>query len=135
MINLKKTNRQIKQLLTNSNFSTKIYLYFSTKTIGDDYDEYEKHYTYTNLNPLVVRAYVSDIKPEALVWKQYGLQEQGAKEILCEERYAKWFRLANKITIDDDQYVIYKEGMASKALITKRPLGLVKIVLFRGQAD
>ena len=35
----------------------------STKTAGDDFDPYEQNYTYTTLNPLTVKAYVSDLSP------------------------------------------------------------------------
>ena len=75
--------------------STKIYIYFSTATVGDDFDPYEQNYTYTNLNPLVIKGYVRDISPEALVWKQYGLREMGAKEIICDKRYRNWFEKCN----------------------------------------
>jgi hypothetical protein len=129
MINIFKPNREINNLLKNSNLSTKIFLYFSTKTAGDYYDSYEQNYTYTNLNPLCIKGYVRDIKAEALVWKQYGLSEIGAKEILCEEKYASRFRLCNKIEINGDAYQVYKEAQGNRLLIESRPFKLIRVIV------
>jgi len=119
----------LNRLLTNKDLTTKIKIYFSTKSIGDDFDPYEANYIYSNLNPLTIKAYVRELSPEALVWKQYGLKEMGAKEIICEEKYAGWFRKASKIEIDNDIYEVYKEGVGNRAIIQKRPYKLIRILL------
>lgn len=129
MLNIFKKNKQISDLLKNSNLATKIEIYFSTKAVGDYYDSYEKNYTYTNLNPITIKGYVKELKPEALVWKQYGLSEVGAKEILCEDKYEEYFRLANKIKIDTDTYQTYRENVGNRCLITKLPCKLMKVVV------
>lgn len=126
-----KRNKFVRQLLKNNNFSTKIKFYFSNKTAGADFDEYEKNYTVNNLDPHIIKGYVSDLTPEALVWKQYGFKEQGAKEILTDARYADWFRNAARIVIEENDYSVYNEALGNKAIITKRPLNLIKVVLFR----
>ena len=128
-INIFKKNNEVNTLLKDKNFSTKIYLYMSTKTAGADFDPEEQNYTYTNLNPIVVKGYVKDVKAEALVWKNYGLSETGAKEVICEYKYAEWFRLANKIEIDSDSYQVYKENVGNRMLIEKRPFSLARIIL------
>jgi len=122
-------NSYIAKILKNANFTTKITIYFSTKSAGDDFDPYEDNYTYSNLNPLTIKGYVTELSPEALVWKQYGLQEIGAKEVLCDSKYADWFRKANKIVIDGDEYSIFKEGVGNRAIIQKRPMKLIRVVL------
>ena len=106
-------------------------LFFSERTIPEDFDPYEKNYTYSDLNPLTVKGYVRDISPEALAWKPYGLQETGVKECIVREKYAKWFKLANRIQIDDDIYELYKEGVGNKAFITKRPFKLCRVIIFK----
>lgn len=126
-----KSKKFVNELIESDEYSTKINLFFSTKIAGEDFDPYEKNYTYDNLNPLTVKGYVRDITPEALVWKSYGLQEAGAKEIICRAKYEEWFKLANKIIIDGDTYELYKEGTGGKALITKRPFRLIRVVLFK----
>lgn len=128
-INIHKTTPEFRNMLKDKNFSTKIYVYMSTKTADDSFDPEEKNYTYTNLNPIVVKAYVREIKPESLVWRQLGIAETGAKEIICEYRDAQKIRLANKIVIDSDEYDVYKEPVGNRVSITKLNMGLAKIVL------
>jgi hypothetical protein len=109
--------------------STKILIYSSFKVAGDDFDPYRAEYTEYNSNPLTLRGYVRELSPEALVWKTYGLKEMGAKEIICDEKYASWFRNANKIEIDSDTYEVYKEGVGNRAIIQKRPYKMIRVVL------
>jgi hypothetical protein len=129
MLNIFKKNKQINDLLKNSNLTTKITIYFSTKTYGEDYDSREKNFTYTNLNPQTIKGYVRDIKPESLFWRQIGVSETGAKEVICEEKYGDWFRTCNKIEIDGDEFHVYKENVGNRVLITKLPFKLIKCVL------
>jgi hypothetical protein len=129
VINLKKINRAVVDLITHSNITTKISIFFSTKTAGEAYDPYEKNWTYSNLNPLTIQGYVRDVKAEALVWKQYGLSEIGAKEIICEDKYIEYFRKCTKIEIDSDIYQVYKENVGNRMLIEKRPMKLLRVVV------
>jgi len=133
MINLNKKNREVSRLLSNNKFSTDITLYFSTRSVGADFDPYEKTYTYTDLNPKTIRGYVRDIKPEALVWKQYGLAEMGAKEIISDDKYAEWFRLCSKLSIGGDYYQVYKENVGNRFLIEKRPMKLIRVIVRKVQ--
>lgn len=120
----------INKLLKNKEHSTKIYLYFATKTAGDDFDPYEKNYIFSNLNPLVVKAYVRELTSEAAFYKQYGLHQSGAKEIICEGRWRTAFENANKIEIDSIEYQTFKGGN-NKTTITKRPYNMVRVVVVR----
>jgi hypothetical protein len=129
MINLKKKNKYISDLLEHSYISTKISIYMATRSVGEDYDPYEKVFTHSNLNPLTIKGYCRDIRPESLVWRQIGISEVGAKEILCEDKYVEHFRKANKIEIDGDEYQVYKENVGNRVLITKIPFKLIKVVL------
>lgn len=108
---------------------TKVYFYFSTKYAGEDYDPYEKNWSYGNLNPQTAKMYVREIDAESLVWRQMGTQETGAVEIICEERYKNWFLLANKIVINSDEYEVYKDATGSRLMIQKRPFKTIKVVL------
>ena len=129
MINLTKKNLEIVKLLNSKEFSTKIEIYFSTKSANSDFDPYEKNYTYTNLNPRVIRGYIREIDVESLVWRQIGTQETGAKEILCEAKYANLFRNCNKIVINNDTYEVYKEALGNRVIIQARPLKLIAVVV------
>ena len=119
----------VKDVLKNNEFTTKILLYFSTKTASTDYDTYEKNFTYTLQNPLTIKGIVREIDAESLVWRQMGTREMGAKEILCDEKYADWFRRCDKITIDGDTYQVYKEHVGGNMIIQKRPANLIRVVV------
>ena len=121
----------VSQIFKHSDFCTKITIYFSQKTAGDYYDPYEENYTYTNLNPITIKGYVSEITSEALVYKQYGLQNVGAKEILCDVKYKNYFVKCNKLEIDGDNYIVYKEGTGNKTLISNRTKKIIRVVVTR----
>jgi hypothetical protein len=128
-MNINKVNRELLRVIESSDYSTKIKIFMSTKQVGADFDSYEKNYTYTKLNPLTIVGYVSDISAEALVYKQYGLAEVGAKEIICKEKYAEWFRKCISLEINGDTYQVYKENVGNRFLITKLPFQLIKVVV------
>jgi hypothetical protein len=128
-MNINIRNPELNKILKDRNFTTKIYLYMATKSAGVDFDPEEKNYTYTLQNPHVVKAYIRDIRGEALVWKQYGLAETGSKEAIVEYKYVEWFRLAHKIVIDNDEFQVYKENVGNRMLIEKRPFALARIIL------
>ena len=131
MFNINKKKSFIKKILKHSNFTKKIYLYMSSKAAGDDYDPYEDNYTFSNLNPIIIKGYVSELSPEALAWKQYGLQNMGAKEIICRSLYKNAFENCNKIEIDNDEYQVFKDGTSGKTLISNRPNKLIRVVITR----
>ncbi len=118
-------------IFKHDDFSSKIRIYFSTKTAGEYFDPYEQNYTYTNLNPVTIRGYVSEVTSEALVYKQYGLQNMGAKEILCDAKYKSYFELSNKVEIDGDNYTVFKEGTGSKTLISNRTKKIIRVLITR----
>ena len=120
----------LSSLLTKqSDLLTKVSFYFATKSAGEDYDPYEKNWTYGNQNPQTVKMYVREIDAESLVWRQMGVQETGAVEILCDDRYKNWFTAANKIVINSDEYEVYKEATGSRAVIQKRPFKVLRVIL------
>ncbi len=135
MINYKRNRALtfIKKLINHSSYNTKVRIYFSTKSFGDDYDPYEAKATYTNLNPLTIKAYVREISPEALVWKQYGLQNMGAKELLCEDKYKNYFENCNKLEIAGVDYFVFKEGTGNKTLIIERPNKLLRVIITKSE--
>ena len=110
---------------------TKILVYPAVKSVGDDYDAEEKNYTWTDLPPYSLRGYIQQISPEALVWKTYGLQEMGAIEILCEAKYKNWFKIANKVVVNGDEYSVFKTGVNNRVLIQDRPYNNIRVILQR----
>lgn len=131
MLNIHKRSKYISDLLNHSYISTKISIFFATKSTDDSYDPEEKNYVYTNLNPHTICGYVREVDETKLVYKQYGLSETGVVEILVEDKYEDWFRNCNKITINGHDYNVFRESVGQRALITLRPLKLMRVVLKR----
>jgi hypothetical protein len=129
MFKFNKRNKYVSDILAHSHIRTKVLLYFSYVSYGDDYDIYEDNVTRVNMNPKSVNGYRSEISTEALTWKQYGAKETGMVEFFCEYRYADWFRKANKIEIDGDEYEVYRENVGNRASIQRRPMNLMRVVL------
>ena len=111
--------------------ASKIFIYFSVKTAGDDFDPYEKNYVDTTLSPKIIKGYVREVSPEALVWKQYGLSNIGAKEILCRKQYKSYFANCSRVVIDDEDYEVFKEGTGHKSIISDRPYEMIRVVVTR----
>jgi len=131
MQNIKKHLPEIDRILKNSNLSTKISIFFSYTAFLDDYDPYESNTADAKLNPKTIRGYVTEVSPQALIYKQYGLHNIGAKEIVCDARYAEWFRKCAKITIDGDEYQIFKEATGSRCIISDRKFKMIRVVVSR----
>ena len=121
----------LQKILNHKEFATKIKIYFSSKAAGDDFDPYENNYTFTNLNYHTIKAYVSQMNPSSLVWKEFGLEEQGAIEVLCDKKYLTWFENANKIEISSKEYEVFKEATGGRSIITTRPFNMIRVVLRR----
>lgn len=130
MINLNQSYIEISKLLKNRKIGGKISFYFSSKSVGEDFDPYENNYTYTNLNPLTGWGYIRELSGEQSFYKQYGVHSSGIKEIICENKYSNWFKKANKIEIDGNEYQVFKDS-GGKVSIIKRPCNLIRVTLER----
>jgi len=115
--------------IKDSNFSKKIKIYFATKTAGEDFDQYEKNYTKTNLNPITIKGLVTYISPDKSVYKKYGTTQQSFVEVVTEEKYASYFTQANKIEIEGVQYCTFNDKTGSKSAIQTRRNGIVRVIL------
>lgn len=121
----------IHNLLKSTKLTKKVKLYFHTLTAGEDFDPEERNYTETHLNPIAIRGIVTQVSPEALVWKQYGLAETGAVEIITDSVHLNKFKICSKVVVDSDEYQVFKEGTGGKALIQERSGNLIRVILQR----
>ena len=108
---------------------TNIYMYFGTTSYGSDYDPETNNYTLTPLPPKVIKGYVHQISASALVWKQYGLQELGSIEIVCDAKYTDWFKTCMSIVVNGVVYRTFQFGQGKLAIIQDRGHGLIKVAL------
>jgi len=131
MFNKKKSYSQFEQFFKLTEFNTKITLIFSYRTAPEGYDPYEKVEEEHYLNPKTIKGYVNEITPEAQYYKQYGLSNGQAKEIICDSKYYEWFKLCRKVQIDGVDYQVFNLGSASNSTITKRPMSLLRVAVVR----
>ena len=117
-----------KNLFKNSLNQKKIQIYFSYNSIGDHYNPREKNYTEVNLNPITIKGEFREISSEKLIWKGYGNERSGVVEIIVADKYKEWFKQANKIVIENQEYMTYKDANGS-AMIQTRSGGMIRIVL------
>lgn len=125
----------IHNIFKNTDFTEKIQIYFSTKVAGHDFDEYSQNYTHSNLNPLTIRGRVRQLTPEQMAWKPYGKAKMGSVEVIAEERYESWFKAANKVVINGDQFEVYNDGTGLNSFIQKRPNKTIRVVLAIKRAE
>jgi len=121
----------VKNLFKNNKYNTKIKIYFSKKSYGDFYDDFEDNATYIKLNPVTIKGYVHSITAMALVFKQYGLENQNAKEVITDSKYKSWFEDCEKIEIDGEEYQVFKEAAGQNMIIHERAFKIIRVVLQR----
>jgi len=138
MINKFKHIKEFNHLMLKDYTAEKITVYMATELAEDGYDPYEHNTISSNLNPKTIRGYIHDITPEQLIYKQYGLDNVGAVEIVVDEKYYEWFKIANKITVRDIEYKVMREGNAAGTpsnpkgtVVAKRAFKMVRLVLVR----
>ena len=126
-----KNLKEIHNLIRSSEFTTKIQIFFNSRSYGDDYDPETNNYTTTYKNPITIKGLVRQIAPESAVWKAYGVATSGAVEIITEKKHAEKFRNCVKVEIDSIDYNVLRDKTGSNASIISRPNNLVRISLIR----
>ncbi len=76
-----------------------IKVYIARETI---IDPYEKNVELTNLNPLPLKAIVTDLTTSQATWKMPGIEVSKAKELIIEKKYRSLIEKSQKITIQRD---------------------------------
>ncbi len=78
-----------------------IRIYLATETITDPY---EKNVSLTQLNPIPIRAIISDVSPASAVYKMPGISTEKVKEIIIKSKYESLLIQSQKIKIENDYY-------------------------------
>ena len=71
-------------------------------------DPYEKNVETTLLNPIPIKAIVSDLGFAQINWKMPGILADKAKEIIIKKKYRSLIEKSQKIEIDSDYYEGWK---------------------------
>ena len=85
--------------------SQKILIYPATTV---QQDPYEKNIEVTCLNPLPVRAIVTDLTPTQMKWKSSGIIEEDGKEIIIEKKYRPLLEMSYKLKVGTKYYLGWK---------------------------
>lgn len=86
--------------------SRPIRLYMSIET---QVDPIEKNVTHTELNPLPIKAIVTDMVSSQIQWKMPGIVTEKAKEVITKKKYKNMIEQTYKIEIDEEFYEGWRE--------------------------
>jgi hypothetical protein len=84
-----------------NNVSETIRIYLGTETIQDPY---ERNVSETLLNPIPIKAIVTDLTFAKVQWAMPGIVTDKAKEIIIQKRYESLLLKSRKIKIGTEYY-------------------------------
>lgn len=84
-----------------------IYIYPALET---DADPFEKNVDIIKMNPLPIKAIVTDLAFAKIQWSMVGIETDRAKEIIIEAKYLPLLKLSYKIKIDNDYYEGWRQN-------------------------
>ena len=82
-----------------------IKIFIGTESISDPY---EKNVTETLINPISIKAIVTDVSPASSQWKLPGIVSEKTKQIIIKKKYEAMLKMSRKIQIDNEDYYGYK---------------------------
>ncbi len=124
-------NSKLEQVF--EDFCDTIFVYFpKTKQRSADYDPFrDEGYTYSYQNPIPVKAIVRDATPMSLFYRNIGLVEDDAKEIIIKGDDLNKIKIAEKLLIEGNFYSVYNKALGNRVSIFKRPGNFYRIVVWR----
>ncbi len=112
------------KILNDEKKMTKVSVYPAEVSIDDPY---EKNTNKTFMNPITIKAYVTQLSFESLKWKYPGQVPGGSVQIICYNKYETLLKTAYKIKIGDKYYKCLQDDDKG-FLIMKRDNYLVVIL-------
>ena len=133
------SQKEISQKLFDQVFrdKKKIALVFlrGAKTREEDFDPFRNTgFVQQNQNPLPVKVLTKTISPNSLVFKEIGLTEAGAVQIILHDRDVELIKNSEKIIINNIEYYIFNDAVGNKLQIFPTDYAQYsKIIIFRKQ--
>lgn len=112
-----------------SSIKTKVILYFGKKTEGVSFCEEEQNHEEKMVGQMAIPAVVRQLTPTSLHFRKYGLQLSGAVEVITDSKYKNKFLIADKITINKNEYEVFSNNMGAYSSLRDLPLGRIAITL------
>jgi len=81
--------------------SKSIKIYLATET---QLDPFEKNVSRSYLNPLPIKAIITDLVASQINWKMPGIIADKAKEIIIKKKYRNLIERSQKIEVNDELY-------------------------------
>lgn len=127
------SNKIFEELFRKRQGTVKVKVFMkSSKSIGTNYDPFRNtNYTKTKQNPIFIQALVRDVSPEKLIYKEMGVSETGAKELVIHSRDVNAIKISERIEIDGENYYIYNDRVGNKLQIFKRSFDYYRVIIFR----
>ena len=103
------------------------------KTREEDFDPFRNTgYVQKNQNPLPVKVLTKTVSPNSLVFKEIGLTEAGAIQIILHDRDVELIKNSEKIIIENREYYVFNDAVGNKLQIFDTDYSkYAKIILFR----
>lgn len=129
------SNKDISQKLFDQIFRDKhkkaLVFLRGAKTKEENFDPFRNvGYVQQNQNPLPVKVLTQTITPSSLIFREMGLTETGAIQIILANRDVELFKNSERIVIDKKDYYVYRDAVGGKVQITSTQFSsFSKIVL------
>jgi hypothetical protein len=112
------------KILSDEGKLTKVLLYPAVETETDPFEHTKAN---TFLNPIIIKAYVTQLSFESLKWKYTGMIPAGSVQMICDVKYEGIVKLADKIKIGENYYKTWKDD-SENFMVMKRDNYLVVIL-------
>ncbi len=108
-----------------------------SKTKEDNFDSFRNTgFIQQNNNPLPVKVLTKTISPSSLTFREMGLTEAGAIQIILADKDVNLIKNSEKITISNIEYYVYNSAVGNKFQIFPTSYtDFSKIILFRKDVD
>lgn len=105
------------------------------KTREEDFDPFRNTgFVQQNQNPLPVKVLTKTVSPNSLVFKEIGLTEAGAIQIILHDRDVELIKNSEKIIIENREYYVFNDAVGNKFQIFPSDyVNYSKIILFHKQ--
>ena len=105
------------------------------KTKEEDFDPFRNTgFVQQNQNPLPVKVLTKTVSPNSLVFKEIGLTEAGAIQIILHDRDVELIKNSEKIIIENREYYVFNDAVGNKFQIFPTDYAKYsRIILFHKQ--
>lgn len=104
----------------------------SFQSKGSNFDPFRNiGFVKAKRNPVWVAVIKKTLSANSLIYRQMGLNETGAIELIIKDNDVPFITLSEKILVDDKEYYVYNDAVGANVQVFDLQFGYSKIVLFR----